>query len=274
MQTAKTNEVSKGIRGLFAKLVAAKKPVVVATEPVDGGLSVDGSDALVQRHHREFAWSITQNRCLTASLAVNGLMVGAVLLAAGLAANKPSWMIRGAESPMEAAENSFHVTTCDKDVFRQFAQATLPVLNTADKQGSARVELLHGIVAESIIAQKTQQFSKRLKVYQDCDITQTLIVDGVMAIWQPGNKIPGSDKAIERQRFGFYVTGRLVVHVAKSPQGERFIGSDYRALLVVEQSVPNNANPYPFFLASLEERKGEAVPAWDDQFLSNPDQSK
>lgn len=273
MPSSKVDASHTWARKLFNRLHLARGRPAATGGSVVGELDLGESDANIQRHQREFAWTITQSRCLTASLLSNGLLVALVLFCAAIASQRPSWMIRGAESPRDVAEKGFRVTTFDKDVFRQFAQATLPLLNTADKSGSSRVDLLHGIVAEGILERKTQQFERRLRVYQECDIIQTLIVDGVLGIWAPGNTIPGTGSAVERQRFGFYVSGRLIVHVGKSKQGELFESSDYRALLVVEQSVPNNGNPYPLFLATLEERKGAAaVQDWDKKYLSNPDQ--
>jgi hypothetical protein len=203
----------------------------------------------ILQHYRAFAWVIYEQRlamlCLTGVAALCGL----VWIVAIHVKDKPPVVIRSAGSLKEAAAAFYGAPEISYDQLAFFLHGCLPLLYSIDDGGHPLLPLAQGLVTPEIYRRADGRLRGAQGDVAANRVTQALTITGLSDV------VADAKSA----RAAAYVRGYVTVTVG---EGEvRFF--PWRARVLLEANPVSRLNPYPFYLASLEEKTGAEALAWD-----------
>ena len=182
-------------------------------------------------------------------LAALGSVCGLVWILAIHLERKPPVVVRSAGSLKEAAAAFYGTPEISYDQMAFFLHGCLPLLYSIDDGGHPLLPLAQGLVAPDIYRQAERRLRGAEGDVEANRVTQTLTITGLSGVVADGKSA----------RAAAYVRGYVTVTIRQSEV--RFF--PWRGQVLLEANPVSRLNPYPFYLARLEERTGPEALAWD-----------
>jgi hypothetical protein len=224
---------------------AAAVPPAAAADCVPPLVPLSGA---ARTHYQRFAFVVCEQRLLVMLLAAAAAAAGIVWSLALRMHAKPPLVIRGAPSLKEAAAAFYGAPEVSYDQVAFFLHGCLPLLFAAGREGHPFLALDEGLVAPEICEAAARRLGASRQGMEGGGVAQHLEITSVGDL----DSDPGSGRAAAS------VEGRLVVIVRD--REARFF--PWKARVLLERSPGGRLNPYPFYLARLEQRAGPAAVGW------------
>lgn len=203
----------------------------------------------ILRHYRAFVWVVYEQRLAMLCLAAVGALCGLVWIVAIHVKDKPPVVIRSAGSLKEAAAAFYGAPEISYDQLTFFLHGCLPLLYSIDDGGHPLLPFAQGLVAPEIYRRAESRLRGAEADVAANRMTQALTITGLSDVLADAKSA----------RAAAYVRGYVTVTVGESEV--RFF--PWRARVLLEANPVSRLNPYPFYVANLEEKTGAEALAWD-----------